>query len=102
MTARASRPDGTEARAKAMAALAAWQRGEMTAEAALALLQPIACDAADFSNIGALLRADGCMADAEAAHRHAIALDPTFAAAHYNLGNLLVVVGRIDEAEAAY
>jgi predicted O-linked N-acetylglucosamine transferase (SPINDLY family) len=85
-----------------MAALAAWQRGEMGAGAALALLQPIASGAADFSNLGALLRADGRMTEAEAAHRHAIALDPTFAAAQYNLGNLLVLLDRIDEAETAY
>ena len=85
-----------------MAALAAWQRGEMAAKAAVSVLQPIASDAADFSNLGALLRADGRMADAEAAHRHAIALDPGFAAAQYNLGNLLVVLDRIDDAEAAY
>jgi len=41
-------------------------------------------------------------AEAEAAYRKAIALDPRFAPAHFNLGNLLADAGRADEAEKAY
>jgi predicted O-linked N-acetylglucosamine transferase (SPINDLY family) len=85
-----------------MAALAAWQRGEMTPAEALKRLWPVVRDAADHSNLGALLRALGKPAEAAAAYRRAIALDPHFAAAPYNLGNLLCDAGRIDEAEAAY
>jgi tetratricopeptide (TPR) repeat protein len=69
---------------------------------ALARLRPVCADAADHSNLGAVLRAAGRPAEAEAAYRHAIALDPGFAAAHYNLGNLLADMDRPDDAEANY
>ena len=90
------------ARADAMAALAAWQRGEMRPAEALRRLWPVVRDAADHSNLGALLRALGKHTEAEAAYRRAIALGPGFAAAPYNLGNLLTDAGRLAEAEAAY
>jgi predicted O-linked N-acetylglucosamine transferase (SPINDLY family) len=85
-----------------MAALAAWQRGEVTPADALKRLWPVVRDAADHSNLGALLRALGKQSEAEAAYRRAIALDPRFSAAPYNLGNLLCDSGRLEEAEAAY
>jgi tetratricopeptide (TPR) repeat protein len=76
------------ARTNAMAALAAWQRGAATPAKALKRLWPVVCDAADHSNLGVLLRAMGKPAAATTAYRRAIALDPHFAAAPYNLGNL--------------
>jgi predicted O-linked N-acetylglucosamine transferase (SPINDLY family) len=103
MTTRATQTSSSNvARAKAMAALAAWQRGEMAPAAVLALLLPTLRDAADYSNLGTVLRALGQQRDAEAAYRRAIALDPGFAAAPYNLGNLLADADRLAEAEAAY
>jgi len=103
MTSRAAKPNSTSvARADAMAALAAWQRGEMTPAEALKRLWPVVRDAADHSNLGALLRALGKPAEAASAYRRAIAIDPHFAAAPYNLGNLLCDTGHLDEAEAAY
>jgi predicted O-linked N-acetylglucosamine transferase (SPINDLY family) len=98
----ASKSASDKARSKAMAALAAWQRGEIAPAAALLLLWPVVQDAVDHSNLGALLRAVGQPADAEAAYRKAIARDSSFAPAPYNLGNLLTDAGRLDEAEAAY
>ncbi len=97
-TARAS----NVARANAMAALAAWQRGQATPAEALERLLPVVHDAADHSNLGALLRALGRPVEAAAAYRRAIALDPHFAAAPYNLGNLLCDAGSAGDAEAAY
>ena len=38
----------------------------------------------------------------EACCRKAIALKPDFAEAHYNLGNTLQQLGRLDDAEANY
>ena len=90
------------ARANATAALAAWQRGEATPAEALKALWPVVRDAADHSNLGALLRALGKPSEAASAYRRAIALDPHFAAAPYNLGNLLCDAGALSEAEAAY
>ena len=103
MTTRTTKPSAKSvARADAMAALAAWQRGEVTPAEALRRLWPVVCDAADHSNLGALLRALGKRPEAEAAYRRAITLDPRFASAPYNLGNLLSDAGRLEEAEAAY
>ena len=90
------------ARAAAFAALAAWQRGELDPAGALQRLWPVVRDAADHSNLGAVLRALGRNEEAEAAYRRAATLDPGFPAAHFNLGNLLGEAGRLDEAEAGY
>jgi predicted O-linked N-acetylglucosamine transferase (SPINDLY family) len=94
--------DNAAARERAAAALAAWQNGTVTAAQVLPLLHPVVTDAADYSNLGAVLRALGHARDAEAAYRRAIALDPGFAAAHYNLGNLLFGSDRLPEAAAAF
>ena len=103
MTTRAAKPNlPNVARANATAALAAWQRGEATPAEALKLLWPLVHDAADHSNLGALLRALGKSGEAATAYRRAIALDPQFAAAPYNLGNLLCDAGSLPDAEAAY
>jgi predicted O-linked N-acetylglucosamine transferase (SPINDLY family) len=103
MTSRATKPTSASvARANAMAALAAWQRGEATPADALKLLWPVVRDAADHSNLGALLRALAKPTEAAAAYRRAIALDPNFAAAPYNLGNLMGEAGDLPDAEAAY
>lgn len=48
------------------------------------------------------LAARGQAAEAEAAYRRALALDPRFAEAHNNLGNVLRALGRGAEAVAAY
>ena len=103
MTTRTTTPNAEHvARADAMAALAAWQRGEVTPAEALRRLWPVVRDAADHSNLGALLRALGKHAEAAAAYRRAIALDPAFAAAPYNLGNLLADAGQFEAAAEAY
>lgn len=48
------------------------------------------------------LASDGLAAEAEAAYRRTLALNPRFAEAHNNLGNVLRVLGRAEEAVAAY
>ena len=42
------------------------------------------------------------MEEAEASHTQAIALKPDYAEAHYNLGNILQVLGKLEEAKATY
>ncbi len=77
------------ARANAMAALAAWQRGEATPAEALKLLRPVVRDAADHPTSG---HCCARWASRRRPRRHIaglIVLDPRFAAAPYNLGNLL-------------
>lgn len=69
---------------------------------ALQLLCQVTENAADHANLGAVLRALGRHAEAEAAYRHAISLDPQMAAAHYNLANLLTEQNRRAEAEASF
>ncbi|CAO3378230.1 tetratricopeptide repeat protein [Azospirillum argentinense] len=49
-----------------------------------------------------VLAADGLAAEAEAAYRRTLALNPRFAEAHNNLGNVLRALGRAEEAVAAY
>jgi predicted O-linked N-acetylglucosamine transferase (SPINDLY family) len=103
MTSRATKTTASNvARANATAALAAWQRGEAAPAEALKLLRPVVRNAADHSNLGALLCAMGQRAEAASAYRRAIALDPHFTAAPYNLGNLLCDAGGLDDAAAAY
>lgn len=58
--------------------------------------------AAEHSNFGVSLEGLGQFDDAEAAYRHAVALDPNFATAHYNLGSLLQKQGRASEAEVGF
>ncbi len=48
------------------------------------------------------LASDGLAAEAEAAYRRTLALNPRFAEAHNNLGNVLRALGRVEEAVAAY
>lgn len=48
------------------------------------------------------LAADGLAMEAEAAYRRTLALNPRFAEAHNNLGNVLRAQGRAEEAVAAY
>ncbi len=48
------------------------------------------------------LAADGLAAEAEAAYRRTLGLNPRFAEAHNNLGNVLRALGRAEEAVAAY
>jgi predicted O-linked N-acetylglucosamine transferase (SPINDLY family) len=80
--------------------LAAWQNGQATPAEILPALEPIAYSAADLSNLGALYRALGRAAEAEATYRRAIAQEPGFAAAWYNLGNLLADQDRAEAADA--
>jgi predicted O-linked N-acetylglucosamine transferase (SPINDLY family) len=94
--------DDASLRAQAEAALVAWHTGSAAPSAVLAILRRSASTAVDFSNLGAVLRADGDHASAEIAYRDAVALDATCAAAHYNLGNLLADTGRVQAAADAY
>ncbi|MBK3797843.1 tetratricopeptide repeat protein [Azospirillum brasilense] len=48
------------------------------------------------------LASDGLAAEAEAAYRRTLALNPRFAEAHNNLGNVLRALDRVEEAVAAY
>nr|WP_281427578.1 methyltransferase [Azospirillum formosense] len=48
------------------------------------------------------LAADGLAAEAEAAYRRTLGLNPRFAEAHNNLGNVLRALDRAEEAVAAY
>ncbi len=91
-----------QARVDATAALAAWQGGKLDAASALKRLWPVLKDATDHSNLRALLRTMGRDAEAEAAYRRAITLDPRLPAAHYNLGNLLAASDRLEAAESTY
>ncbi len=73
------------------------------AAAAAALLQrsvDAAPDAAVLSDLGVMLRASGRLAEAEAAYRRALQLDPSLVQALGNLGNVLLDLHRADEAEA--
>jgi predicted TPR repeat methyltransferase len=51
---------------------------------------------------GMLFRRMAQSADALAYAQKGAALSPNYAAAHYNLGNILVELGRLDEAEASF
>ena len=59
-------------------------------------------DAAAHSNLGAILKGRGRLAEAEASYRRALELAPAFAEAHSNLGITLREQGRLAEAEASY
>ncbi|MBK3732069.1 tetratricopeptide repeat protein [Azospirillum brasilense] len=48
------------------------------------------------------MAAEGLAAEAEAAYRRTLGLNPRFAEAHNNLGNVLRALGRAEEAVAAY
>ena len=58
--------------------------------------------AAAWYNLGILLKDASDFAEAEAAYRHAMRLDPTAWKPHYNLGILHYNQGDYDEAEACY
>src|SRR6185312_7605232 len=53
-------------------------------------------------NLGTLRYHDRNFAVAERCYRMALALDPNYALAHFNLGNVLDETGRLEEAIAAY
>jgi protein O-GlcNAc transferase len=59
-------------------------------------------DAPTWNNLGIARQELGCLAAAEANYRRAVALDPIFADAHYNLGCLLSGDVRVDEALACH
>ena len=69
---------------------------------AFRLLSQATASAPDHANLGAVLRALGRNAEAEAQYQQAIALDPKLAAAHYNLGNLLIDQARNHQAAIAF
>jgi tetratricopeptide (TPR) repeat protein len=52
--------------------------------------------------LGSILEHQKRYAEAEAAHREALALEPSFLAADNGLGNVLLSTGRIQEAGEAY
>jgi Flp pilus assembly protein TadD len=54
------------------------------------------------NNLGNVLKMAGRLAEAELAHRLALAIRPGYAEAHVSLGTTLDALGRIVEAEAAY
>ena len=64
--------------------------------------QPPTDTAAQHADEGDRLCTERRFAEAEAAYREAIRLDPANALAHNNLGNVLSSLGRHAEAEAAY
>jgi len=97
-----NKPGAVVAAADRDAALLAWQSGAATPESVARLLRRSARTAADNANLGAVLRAAGDVTGAEAAYRQAIALDPAFAPAHYNLGNLQADTHKLDLAEHSY
>jgi len=73
------------------------EAGEVLAEGSAA-----APDARVFSALGDLRIRQHRLAEAEAALRRAIALDPSFPDPHYPLGRVLSAVGRTDEARAEF
>ena len=103
MTVRASSPHHVSAaRTEADTALIAWHRGTASPQSVVGPLSRVASSAADFANLGVVLRATGNHGQAEIAYRRAIEVDPGFAAAHYNLGNLLGDAGQTEAAAQAY
>ena len=59
-------------------------------------------DAIALTNLGNTLQAQGKLAEAIAAFRRALAIDPELPEAWYNLGNALQAEGELDEAVASY
>ncbi len=55
-----------------------------------------------FSNYGVVLSDLGKLEEAKLAYQKAIALNPKYAEAHYNLGHLLSTLGKLEEAELSY
>lgn len=89
--------------------LAIGQRHQGNAEAAAehyqaALAQPIAelLKLGAYNNLASLLQAEGLPDLAQGLYEQAIALDPSFATAHYNLGKLRREQGDLAGAIAAY
>ncbi len=103
MTVRASSPhQASAARTEADAALIAWHRGTASPQSVVGPLSRVANSAADFANLGVVLRATGNHGQAEVAYRRALEVDPGFAAANYNLGNLLGDAGQTEAAAQSY
>lgn len=71
-------------------------------QAALELSPPSRLASDILTNVGALLRQEQDLAGAEASFNEAVRLAPANGAAWANLGNLLVLLLRYEEAEAAY
>src|SRR5262249_25703016 len=62
----------------------------------------LAKNAPTLNNLGTALGARGRLAEAEAAYRRAIEIDPNYSPAYNNLGTILLHLKRLDEAAEAY
>lgn len=91
--------DPKDAEAHQVLGLIAYQRGDFaSAEASLERSIAVGETAGAWSNLGAARRSAGKLEPAEAALRRAIALQPDLAEARRNLVNLLIGVGRLEDA----
>jgi predicted O-linked N-acetylglucosamine transferase (SPINDLY family) len=77
-------------------------RNEEAAELISSAVQKNGRDPVALGNLAIVLRAMGRLAEAEAACRRAIALDPGFVDAHKILGSTLQDLGQSDDAETAF
>lgn len=107
MAAAPSDPDRSDAAAHVAEAKACARRGDLAGaatalRAAEAAGGPAATLAAFFAALGLSFHQAGRLADAEAAYRDALRLDPRTAEPHNNLAGLCLAQGRAAEAEAHY
>jgi predicted O-linked N-acetylglucosamine transferase (SPINDLY family) len=93
--------DPADAEALHVLGLVAFARGDAVAAAtALTRATSVHSNAAILSDLGVVLRTSGRLAEAEAAYRRALEINPTLTAALGNLGNVLCDLKRFDAAEA--
>jgi predicted O-linked N-acetylglucosamine transferase (SPINDLY family) len=78
----------------------AWMSGDGARAVTLLSRAPPRADI--LTDLGVMLRSQGKLADAEAAYRRALSLDPDLVQALGNLGNVLLDLHRPVEAEAAF
>ena len=101
-TAHAQQPPTSHADVAALRSLGISHYRANRLEEALQILSKITATAADCSNFGAVLRSLKRYTEAEAQYHEAIARQPDFAVAHYNLANLLNDLHRSTEAADSF